>query len=350
MGFFKVRLSLRNSSCLLVSCRRWFMQTATLLLCAVHCGYMCSHAAAKPLRETTGHESDPCQLSSRSPFSPEGIPAHLVSPLDLIQLREITDVSLSPDGSIVVFQVHAALVASNSFCTRWYAIGSDGRSGLKDLGGGGDPPWDEIGQWQSSKPTWTADSNSFLHLMYVHGHYQLWRTFVRTAHSIPIFRRNRDVRAFCWGGNQRSIVVEVGPVEAERTSAFRKLVREGVVYDYSFNESVAPLETEQDLGPQLPSAPTYILVDSNGRSSRNANKEDLDYLKNHLSTPYQQQKPSPDGAAVASIQDVPGPSGDRFNSFAIFVARNGSDPERVTSTFRTVTQFWCTSSNKEIIF
>src|SRR5260370_35329995 len=108
MLFFKARPSLRNNSCLLFSRRPWSMQTATLLLCAVHFGYMCLPAAAKPLRETTSHESDPCQLSPRSPFSQEAIPAHLVSPLNFIQLREITDVSLSPDGSIVVFQVHTA--------------------------------------------------------------------------------------------------------------------------------------------------------------------------------------------------------------------------------------------------
>jgi len=218
------------------------------------------------------------------------------------------------------------------------------------LTGAGNPPWDEIGQWQSSKPTWSKDNDSFLHLKYENGHYQLWRTFVAAPRSVPIFRRNRDVRSFCWGPDQHSAVVEVGPVDTERTTAFRKLVREGVVYDYSFNESIAPLETEQDLGPQLPSASTYFVVDSNGRPIRNANKEDVDYLKNHLSTPYQQQKASPDGTVIASIEDIPGPSGDRFNSFAIFVRKNGSDPRQVTSTFRTITQLWWTSSSKEVVF
>ena len=53
---------------------------------------------------------------------------------------------------------------------------------------------------------------------------------------------------------------------------------------------------------------------------------------------------------IASIEDIPGPSGDRFNSFALFVKKNGSDPRQVTSTFRTITQLWWTNSSKEVVF
>src|SRR6266404_3209931 len=153
MLFVNTSLTPASASYLLVTRRRFCVQITAIFLAAVYWVSMCPPAAAEPLPDTRSVGGNSCQLTSRSPSFPETTHTHLVWSLDLIQLREVSDVSLSPDGRLVVFQLHRALVGSNSLCTRWYAIRIDGRSRPKALTGAGNPPWDEIGQWQSSKPT-----------------------------------------------------------------------------------------------------------------------------------------------------------------------------------------------------
>jgi dipeptidyl aminopeptidase/acylaminoacyl peptidase len=107
-------------------------------------------------------------------------PSHAVTPPDLIEMHNLTGVSLSPRGDFVAVRVDQARLDSNTEEMSWYVVPTKGGPSLR-VGSAGEPNWTFMGVARNSldplwyKAQWSPDERWILYLALHNGQVQLWR-------------------------------------------------------------------------------------------------------------------------------------------------------------------------------
>jgi len=134
------------------------MRMVWLMLCAVCLGSLDKPAFAQ-LPEP---EFDPAPVSISGATTGS---LRTVTSLDLLNIRQVYGVSISPDGTSVAFVVGQADYRSNSYQSALFVADAVSRKAPKCLGSAGTPHWDAINQWIPESPQWSGDSSSLTYRM-----------------------------------------------------------------------------------------------------------------------------------------------------------------------------------------
>ncbi|HLT00905.1 MAG TPA: Atxe2 family lasso peptide isopeptidase [Geminicoccaceae bacterium] len=151
---------------------------------------------------------------------------------ELVELADISSLSVSPSGRYLVFRVERALIDKNSYLLDWYA--ADLRSGeVRHLGGGGAPVEGPAEPLAVETTVWSPDERHVFHRALVDGVIGLWRTAVDGSGSRPVVVADADVEQVTANADGRSLAYVLGPSRFEIEEAERREYDDGILVDGS---------------------------------------------------------------------------------------------------------------------
>ena len=133
------------------------MRMVWLMLCTIWLIFLASPVFAQ-LPEP-GFDPTPVSLPRSLPGAMRTVTAH-----DLLPLRQVYGVSISPDGRKVAFVVGQADDTTNSYRSGLFVASMDSAE-PKCLGSAGTPHWDAIHQWIPEGPQWAENSGALTYRM-----------------------------------------------------------------------------------------------------------------------------------------------------------------------------------------
>lgn len=153
----------------------------------------------------------------------------LVTVEDIVTTRNISGVTISPDGRWVAYRVSEPSVADNRVKIGWHIIGVDG--GVPRLvADGGAARFNFAGTLTEDAPLWDADSKGFHFLAMQDGAVGVWSwrmgSKARLAISDPA-----DVVDFRLSDDGRQIIYHVGATRAQIAATEKQAYDEGVLVD-----------------------------------------------------------------------------------------------------------------------
>ena len=210
-------------------------------------------------QDTNQRECNKGQEDFRGPGfdpTPVQIPPSLASPLrpitsmDLLTLRDLRGVHISPDGKSVAFVVSQAMYKANSYRTGLFVAGTEPGSKPMNLGSAGPPRWDEIGQYPLEPPSWSPDSRYITYRLKRSGIWQVWCWNRSGGEPLQLTHSPYDVQSFEWSPDGRKILFVVQkPRDSMET---RHLSERGILYDGNSNalQYKPVVEAELDKKPK----------------------------------------------------------------------------------------------------
>jgi hypothetical protein len=140
--------------------------------------------AAQLYKEEKGPGLDPAPIVI--PATPG--PARPIVTRDLLAIRDLHGVSVSPDGSRIAFVVGQAVEESNRYRSGLFVVGTKPGSVPVSLGDVGRPFWKLAGQWFSEPPLWTPEGRFVTARMDKGSGWQVWRWDPAGGAPTPITR------------------------------------------------------------------------------------------------------------------------------------------------------------------
>jgi hypothetical protein len=105
------------------------------------------------LGDGPGFDPTPVEIPSIPKTAPRPVKS-----MDLLNLRDIHGIQISPDGKYVAFVLGQAVYKTNSYRSGLFVVGTQTGTKPRNLGNAGPPHWDDINQWWPENPQWSADS------------------------------------------------------------------------------------------------------------------------------------------------------------------------------------------------
>jgi len=204
-------------------------------------------------REGAGFDPLPVSLPSL-----ENAPQRPVTSMDILTIRDIHGLSISPDGKDVAFVVGQAVYASNSYRTALFVVGTAPGSVPVSLGSAGVPHWDEINQWVSDAPQWSPDSLYITYRMRMNNAatWQIWRWSRSGGVPVRLTHADGDIESYQWLDNGAEIAFTLQ--RSHDSSEVRELSDHGILYDGTMEAwQCRPVVTEV-LARQRHKAETWI--------------------------------------------------------------------------------------------
>lgn len=130
-----------------------------------------------------------------------------VSADDLLRLRDLGGLSVSPDGRWLAFSVRQAIPEANAYVLRWFVMPADASSGPAPLDQDGGQPIPSMlyGLPQAYVPPeaarWSADSKHFAFRRLEDHRIELWDVDVSTRIAVRVADGEAQVSAFTWAQN-----------------------------------------------------------------------------------------------------------------------------------------------------
>jgi len=179
-----------------------------------------------------GFDPSPVRLSK-----PGTSPKRSITSLDLLQMRRLLGMQISPDGKNIAFVLVQAVVATNSYRTGLFVASTTDRNKLTELGSVGPPDFDSSGQLLSVAPQWSADSNYVILCLRSNGVRQINRWSRGGGPPEQLTHGPHDVQSYEWSKDGQELIYRtISPVDQVAVSA-RSL--QGFVYDGSIRASRA---------------------------------------------------------------------------------------------------------------
>lgn len=101
-------------------------------------------------------------------------PVPPVSIRDMVELTDLSSVSISPDNRSIVYRSETASVERNGYELAWYVVPPDGSAPPRRIAGAGEGGWPD-GTLFAAPPLWSADSRWIIYRAVIDGEAQLWR-------------------------------------------------------------------------------------------------------------------------------------------------------------------------------
>jgi dipeptidyl aminopeptidase/acylaminoacyl peptidase len=161
-----------------------------------------------------------------------------VTSMDLLMLRDIHGMQISPDGKYVAFVLGQAVYDSNSYRTGLFAVGTAKGSQLVRLGTAGPPRWDDENQWITEDPQWSPDSRYIYCVMKNANSWQVWRWDREGGPPVQVTRAEHNVQSFFLSSDGTKLLMMLEtPSSVDR----KKLAEQGILYDGSFEATAQPI-------------------------------------------------------------------------------------------------------------
>ncbi len=170
---------------------------------------------------------------------------------ELIEMTELSGLTISPDGRWVAFRGHKLSVSSNTANLEWYVMPIEGGKAV-DLGSGGDPGWSPAGVFQTESPVWSQDSAAFYVRVARNQGHSLWRMYIdgRAEKLTGAEGLDGDIDSFCLDDTYHRIFLSLGPSSEALAAARAEELRSGVRLDDTVRPG-AVLETNLPYGNGL---------------------------------------------------------------------------------------------------
>jgi dipeptidyl aminopeptidase/acylaminoacyl peptidase len=151
-----------------------------------------------------------------------------LSSMNLLKLRDLHGIQISPDGKHVAFVVGQAVYESNSYRTGLFVVGTQEGSKPVSLGTAGPPRWDQIGQWSPEAPQWSPDSSEIYYRLKSAGIWQVWKWKLEGRAPIQITSAEHGVQSFQLSPDGTELAMVVAkPCRDDR----QQLAEHGILYD-----------------------------------------------------------------------------------------------------------------------
>ncbi|NZA27715.1 Atxe2 family lasso peptide isopeptidase [Luteimonas sp. SJ-92] len=225
--------------------------------------------------------------------------------MDVVEMRDATALSVSPDGSRVAFRVRKLDHEANTERAAWYVADIDEPGHFLYVGDGGEPDWEFITNESHQRllltqAGWSPDGRKLVYLAKRSGELQLWVAHTDGSGSEQLTRNPADVSGFAWVPQTNRIVFMTGLPRAAREAAIRDKQMHGVRLQngatpptqLSDNEAKALEETwdakRDDYSPllaqrwehsrYLPKVEEFWSIDVSSREERKATPQEIEAL------------------------------------------------------------------------
>ncbi|HEX2711336.1 MAG TPA: prolyl oligopeptidase family serine peptidase, partial [Candidatus Acidoferrales bacterium] len=274
-----------------------------------------------------------------------------VTSRDLLSLRDLHGVQISPDGKYVAFVVSQAVAGTNSYRTGLFVVGTRLGSKLMSLGTLGPLP----AEHSDDPPQWSRDSRYVYHLAKLSSFRQVWRWTPSVARPVQITHSTHDIETFHFTSNGVNLLLQVKkPINPrDRT----RLAQHGVLYDRSIDvvhwTSRPFLDSLVEAKENLETTWLHNL--------RNSREHELSEKERRRYDPWRSDpsksgfianvKLSPNGRRVAYVQVLSHPSESARYSYPLF-SEDMLDrkPVALTPGARHIVNYWWTSDSQEIYY
>jgi dipeptidyl aminopeptidase/acylaminoacyl peptidase len=158
--------------------------------------------------------------------------AERVSPLRLLEVSDLGNPAISPDGLRAAFRVEQASVERNTYDSIWYVESVDGRSAPLRVADGGVPLREAVtGLVLPSPALWSPDGHWIYYRAFLDGRVSVWRAATDGAGAEVVTSDPVDVRDFRLSGDGRTLTYSIGPSPAEVRALEQSEYDDGVHVD-----------------------------------------------------------------------------------------------------------------------
>jgi dipeptidyl aminopeptidase/acylaminoacyl peptidase len=288
-----------------------------------------------------------------------------VTSLDLLEMRQVYGVSISPDGTQVAFVAGQADLASNSYRTALFVVSTTGNGSPISLGSAGLPHWDSINQWESEAPQWSRDSQTVTYRMRPRSDcsWQVWRW----DKQIPTLRQMThvpgNVLRYRWDLSGKKILLEVQPAVPQIPE--ETLLEHGILYDAQILPWEGMPAILKRLAPPAPNPVIWVHEVETGieREAADSEKELFEPDLKRLEREFQNRadasakrchllsaKPSPKNASVAVLCSSEENESSPTLRWRFYLMRgDDSHPRELASEFNRVSDYWW-SDDGELLY
>jgi len=157
--------------------------------------------------------------------------AGAVAPRQLVEVVDIANPVVSPDGRRVAFRTERAVVDRDRFETVWYVQDLEGASAPTRVGDGGFPLHNFSGLSAPPSAVWSTDGRWIFYLARIEGRIDVWRAAADGSGAGPVTLDPADVRDFALSADGRHLQYRVGATRAQVQAAEREEFDRGVRID-----------------------------------------------------------------------------------------------------------------------
>ena len=158
--------------------------------------------------------------------------ASVVSPRRLLEVADVANPTMSPNGRSVAFRVERASLARNTYDTEWYVQGLGDPWPVR-VADGGVPLRDSAGGSLPAKVVWSTDNRWIYFCALVGGKIDVWRAAADGSGAEPVTHDAADVRDFALGDGGRVLRYSVGATREEVQAAEKAEYDQGIHIDTS---------------------------------------------------------------------------------------------------------------------
>lgn len=230
-----------------------------------------------------------------------------ITTLDLLQIRDVTGVNISPDGKWVAYRVHQARLETNDYEIGWYAVGTALGSTPVKIGDGGKPHIED-GFWVETFSSWSPDSAWLVYPVKQGSEVQLWRSRYDGSVTEQLTHNAQHVRSVQWSSDGQRIFFTVRPTQPSLYQLPKPSIGRGVLFT---DESRAWLGVA-GISPSEPSQESEEWV------------YDLSTRQERPATAAEQEQQS---AEPPVLPDIPGLSEPRLSPDQKTLAYAATDPK-----------------------
>jgi dipeptidyl aminopeptidase/acylaminoacyl peptidase len=284
--------------------------------------------------------------------------------MDLLQLRDLHGIQISPDGKHVAFVLGQAAYESNSYRTGLFVVGTQEGSKPISLGSAGPPHWDYINQWAPEAPEWSPDSNEIYYRLKSTGTWQVWKWKLEGGAPVQITHVEHSVQSFQLSADCTELAMVV---EKPHTDDRQQIAEHGILYDgqLSSGDPVPILDAVLKMrGGDTQTTETWMHDLRNGSEHKATEKELEAYSswenfpsgKTFSAKEIEEQhimgvKISPDAKKMVYKRWLANPAESATWSFPLFLkSTSGGSPTVLTPGIYYVDQYWWTPDSQEIYY
>ena len=156
-----------------------------------------------------------------------------ITPRQLVEVADLANLAMSPDGQSVAFRLQQATIERNSIDTSWYVQDVGGMSPPRRVADGGFALQEFWGLSAPALAVWSPDGRWIYYRAMLEGKMDVWRAAVDGSHAEPVTLDPADVRTFSLSPDGRVLKYSVGATREQVGVAEQAEYDHGVHIDKS---------------------------------------------------------------------------------------------------------------------